>query len=103
MILSVFCWCLIQMVGPPKAATAAAAALVLVTNCRRSIPFRLPMDLPSSLEMTGSTAERTTLRREPLVPGLDQIVYCVLSAIWDAFLLPLFQVVFAPKYSSPTA
>src|SRR5437773_12475725 len=35
--------------------------------------------------------------------GLAQIVYCVLSAICDAFLLPLFQVVFAPKYSSPTA
>src|SRR6266566_4058512 len=45
MILSVFCVRLIRMVGP--SATAAAAAPVVVTNSRRSIPFRLVMDLPS--------------------------------------------------------
>src|SRR6266487_4125049 len=41
MILSVFCVRLIRMVGP--SATAAAAAPVVVTNSRRSIPFRLVM------------------------------------------------------------
>src|SRR6266568_3097096 len=45
MIFSVFWWRLIRMVGP--SATAAAAAPAVVTNCRRSIPFRLVMDLPS--------------------------------------------------------
>src|SRR5712664_1840556 len=45
MILRVFGGRLIRMVGPR--ATAAAAAPAVVTNCRRSIPFRLVMDLPS--------------------------------------------------------
>src|SRR5216117_1307630 len=47
MILSDFCGRLIRMVGP--SATAAAAAPAVVTNCSRSIPFRLVMDLPSML------------------------------------------------------
>src|SRR5216117_3395960 len=45
-ILSVFCWRLIQIVGP--SATATAATVAVVTNSRRSIPFRgFVMDLPS--------------------------------------------------------
>ena len=39
--------------------------------------------------MAGSTAEPTTLRREALVPGLDQIVYSTLRETCEAFLFPL--------------
>src|ERR1041384_7715052 len=42
---NVFCGRLIQMVGP--SAAAATAAPVVVTNSRRSMPFRFVMDLPS--------------------------------------------------------
>src|SRR2546427_4165803 len=44
-ILSDFCGRLIHTVGP--SATAAAAPVVVFTNSRRSIPFRLVMDLSS--------------------------------------------------------
>src|SRR2546430_8845245 len=45
MILSVFCERFIRMVGPSTAAAAATPAVV--TNSRRSIPFRLVIALPS--------------------------------------------------------
>src|SRR5438445_13245641 len=61
MILSVFCCCLTQIVGPRTA--AAAAAPVVVTNCRRSIPFRLAMGL--SLDRS---------QREPLDEAIDEEV-----------------------------
>src|SRR2546425_12212272 len=44
-ILSDFCGRLIQTVGPSAAATVAPVAVV--TNSRRSIPFRCVMTLPS--------------------------------------------------------
>src|SRR5467141_3310999 len=58
MILSVFCCCLTQIVGPRTA--AAAAAPVVVTNCRRSIPLRLAMGL--SLDRS---------QREPLDEAIE--------------------------------
>src|SRR5438128_714194 len=45
-IFRVFWGRLIRMVGPPPSTVAATAAPVVVTNSRRSIPFRLVMALP---------------------------------------------------------
>src|SRR5213596_1841181 len=61
MILSVFCCRLTQIVGPRT--VAAAATTVVLTNCRRSIPFRLAMGL--SLDRS---------QREPLDEAIDEEV-----------------------------
>src|SRR5437867_598592 len=73
MILSVFCGRLIRMVGP--SASAAAAAPVVVTNWRRSIPFRLVMDLPSVHCGRRLAAKRGPLRREPDCLSSDRVLH----------------------------
>ncbi len=87
-------------------AGAAAAAPAVVTNCRRSIPFRLVMDLPSIDERdvrlesgVGGQVPDSRLR----APESFQIVYITLMATWVAFCLPaVAHVVLARKYSTPS-
>src|SRR6266704_2806377 len=85
MIFSVFCWRLIRMVGPST--TAAAAAPVVVTNCRRSIPFRLVMDLPSIHFIRKATRGEAD-DAPPRARKALQSVYSTLRAYWSAVPKP---------------
>src|SRR5918996_560808 len=123
-ILSVFCWRLIQIVGPR--ARAAAAPAVVVTNSRRCIGFLI--DLPSlgncglrNAEWNGrpSNSDAAPGDRALLAmphsafpiphwiqsairnPQSSQNVYSTLSATCVASPSPATYVVVACKYSSP--
>ncbi len=105
MILRVFCCFLIQIVGPNAA--AAAAAPVVLTNSRRSIPFFLVMDLPSV-----HSERRLAAKRDCFAASRErarQNVYITLSATWVASRLNVApptvgrHVVFALSSSSPSA